>query len=115
MTLQEQLDAVHAELAAEIPDLASQFDADTDEQVRRGVGTGGPQVGDPAPDFELPDQLGRAVRSVELRRNGPLVIAFYRGHWCPYCNLELRALQQHAPQMAALGGFARGDQPASPG
>ena len=81
MTLQDELDAVRTDLAAKIPDLAAQFDADTDELVRRGVGTDGPKVGDIAPDFELPDQLGRAVRSMDLRAKGSLVISFYRGHW----------------------------------
>jgi hypothetical protein len=81
MTLQDELDAARADLTAKIPDLAAQFDADTDELVRRGVGSGGPTVGDTAPDFELPDQLARTVRSVDLRTGGPLVIAFYRGHW----------------------------------
>ena len=81
MTLQEELDSVRAEITAKIPDLAAQFDAETEELVRRGVGTGGLKVGDGAPDFELPDQLGGTVRSVEVRAGGPLVIAFYRGHW----------------------------------
>jgi hypothetical protein len=81
MSLQQELDAVRADITAKIPDLAAQFDADTDALVRRGVGTGGPTVGEIAPDFELPDQFGRTVRSVDLRAKGPLVIAFYRGHW----------------------------------
>ena len=81
MTLQDELNAARADIQAKIPDLAAQFDADTDDLVRRSVGTGGPTVGDIAPDFELPDQLGRTVRSVDLRAQGPLVVAFYRGHW----------------------------------
>ena len=81
MSLQEELNAARVDIQAKIPDLAAQFDADTDELVRRGVGTGGPTVSDIAPDFELPDQLGRTVRSIDLRARGPLVVAFYRGHW----------------------------------
>jgi hypothetical protein len=81
MDLQEELDAVRADITAKIPDLAAQFDADTEELVRQGVGTGGPTVGDVAPDFELPDQLGRTVRSIDLRAQGSLVVAFYRGSW----------------------------------
>ena len=81
MTLQQELNAARADIAAKIPDLAAQFDADTDAMVDRGVGADAVKVGDTAPDFELPDQLGRTVRSVELRASGPLVIAFYRGQW----------------------------------
>ena len=81
MTLQEELNAVHSDFMAQMPDVAGQFDEDTNELVRQGVGTTGPQVGDSAPDFELPDQLGRTVRTVDLRADGPLVISFYRGNW----------------------------------
>jgi peroxiredoxin len=51
------------------------------------------KVGDSAPDFLLPDAHGRLVSSEQLRRDGPLVVSFYRGGWCPFCNAELRALQ----------------------
>jgi hypothetical protein len=81
MSLKAELDAVRADVVAKIPELAAQFDADTNDLVERGVGTEGPSVGDTAPDFELPDQLGRTVRSNELRAKGALVVSFYRGHW----------------------------------
>lgn len=50
-------------------------------------------VGDTAPDFLLPDADGRLVSSEQLRREGPLVISFFRGGWCPYCTAELCTLQ----------------------
>ena len=55
------------------------------------------EVGNPAPDFELPDATGKAVKLSSLLANGPVVITFYRGQWCPYCNLEIRAFQQLLP------------------
>ncbi len=58
-------------------------------------------VGDTAPDFELPNASGGTVRLSELLRSGPVVLAFYRGSWCPYCNTELRGLQQALPQVEA--------------
>ncbi len=103
MTLQEKLEAVQAEITANYPDLAARFDADTKEGVRSGVGSDSLVPGSLTPDFELPDQLGRAVRSSDLRVKGPLVISFYRGGWCPYCNLELRALQDYLPQITEVG------------
>ncbi|RXH24148.1 alkyl hydroperoxide reductase [Bradyrhizobium nanningense] len=57
------------------------------------VASGALQVGDTAPDFLLPDVHGRLHSSEHLRGDGPLVVSFYRGGWCPFCNAELRALQ----------------------
>jgi len=57
------------------------------------VASGALQVGDAAPDFLLPDAHGRLHSSEYLRGDGPLVVSFYRGGWCPFCNAELRALQ----------------------
>ncbi len=51
------------------------------------------RVGDTAPDFLLPDAHGQLHSSERLRGEGPLVVSFYRGGWCPFCNAELRALQ----------------------
>ncbi|GGC76344.1 peroxiredoxin [Chelatococcus reniformis] len=51
------------------------------------------KVGDTAPDFLLPDADGRLHSSDQLRRNGPLVLSFFRGGWCPFCTAELCALQ----------------------
>jgi peroxiredoxin len=61
-------------------------------------------VGEEAPDFTLPDAQGRPVLLSAALRDGPVVLAFYRGGWCPYCNIQLRAYQRALPQIAALGG-----------
>ncbi|MGH8928991.1 MAG: peroxiredoxin-like family protein [Acidimicrobiia bacterium] len=47
-----------------------------------------------APEFALPDAMGRTVRLSDLLAVGPVILSFYRGQWCPFCNLELRALQR---------------------
>ena len=60
------------------------------------------KVGQLAPDFTLPDAFGNPVSVSALLARGPVVISFYRGEWCPFCNIELRALQQALP--AALSG-----------
>lgn len=52
-------------------------------------------VGDPCPDFELPNALSVPVRLSEKLEAGPVVLSFYRGAWCPYCNLEIKALAEH--------------------
>jgi len=61
------------------------------------------KAGDAAPEFTLRDPDGKPVSSRELLGRGPLVISFYRGVWCPYCNLELQALQSALPDIAARG------------
>jgi peroxiredoxin len=61
------------------------------------------QVGDTLPAFRLPDALGKEVSSADLLAQGPLLINFYRGEWCPYCNLALRAMQKHFDDFKAKG------------
>jgi len=61
------------------------------------------KAGARAPAFMLPDADGKLVSSTELLAQGPLVLTFYRGVWCPYCNLDLQALQEVLPQVQALG------------
>ncbi len=59
--------------------------------------------GDRAPEFELPDGDGLMWRSADLLGNGPVVILFYRGRWCAYCNAQLVAVQEVHAQIAAAG------------
>jgi peroxiredoxin len=56
------------------------------------------------PDFELPNADNKTLTLNDLLADGPLVMSFYRGAWCPYCNLELNALQQRLPEITAAGG-----------
>ena len=71
-------------------------------------------VGDTAPDFELPDAQGRTVRLSQMLASGPVVLAFYRGSWCPYCNTELRGLQQALPQVEAAAARLVAISPQTP-
>ena len=64
----------------------------------------GPKIGEPMPDFILPDQRGKLVTLDALCRNGPVVLCFNRGHWCPYCQLALRALAAAHDDVRRLGG-----------
>ena len=75
----------------------------TDELIESGQAQRAKKAGDAAPDFTLLDPDGKPVASHELLAKGPLVISFYRGVWCPYCNLELQALQQALPDITARG------------
>ena len=61
------------------------------------------KVGDRAPPIVLVNAKGQTVDVNTLLKNGPVVVTFYRGGWCPYCNLELRAFQELLPQIIAAG------------
>jgi peroxiredoxin len=61
------------------------------------------RTGDVAPQFELPDAVGNTISLSDLLDRGPVVLSFYRGSWCPFCNLELRALQRELEQAKARG------------
>jgi len=63
----------------------------------------GPQLGERMPSFLLPDENGRLVSLDSLLRSGPVVVSFNRGHWCPYCKLELRSLAGIYPEIERLG------------
>ena len=62
-----------------------------------------PKTGDRLEDFTLPNHLGETRSLAALRERGPVVVTFYRGGWCPYCNLELRAYQAVLPEIKAAG------------
>jgi peroxiredoxin len=83
--------------------------------AQSGIAGGWLQRGDRAPDFALHDATGGGlVESRDLRQRGPLVLCFYRGAWCPYCNLELRAWQQHLAELTDLGASFTAISPQTP-
>jgi peroxiredoxin len=69
----------------------------TEELIASGAAERTLKAGDRAPHFRLNDVDGPAVSSRELLTKGPLVVTFYLGVWCPYCNIELQALQEVLP------------------
>ena len=73
-----------------------------------------PRAGQVFPLFSLPDANGSIVSASELLKRGPLVVAFYRGGWCPFCNLELNALQLALPEINARGGSLVAISPQTP-
>jgi len=110
-----ELVALEQERRAKRPaELQAVMDQATDDLAASGMAGGFLQVGDVAPDFVLPDALGNAVALADLRAQGPVVLAFYRGAWCPYCNLEVQLLQQALPDIQALGATLVAISPQTP-
>ena len=102
--LAAQLENYVGAVERNLPDVANAYQTLIDKLVEAGTGTEAPQVGDPLPAFVLPDEAGQLVSSHELLSRGPLVISFNRGHWCPFCWLELTALGEQFDAIRAAGG-----------
>lgn len=104
MTLTQDLANLAAQNADKIPTAAQAVMAQAGADVAQlGIEDRSLKTGDRLPEFTLNNALGNPVAIADLLQQGPLVIAFYRGGWCPYCNLELRALQQALPAIKAEG------------
>jgi peroxiredoxin len=100
--LQQQIDEFIAEGASWLPtNLLQDLLRPIGQLVTSGAAENALREGEQAPDFTLPDAHGNALRLSHLLRQGPVVITFYRGAWCPYCHLALRAYQQALPQLQA--------------
>ena len=69
-----------------------------------GAGAEAPRVGEVMPDFLLPDEQGRLHSLADFTQRGPIVIAFHRGHWCPYCRISATALAEAYPEIRRHGG-----------
>ncbi|MEL6330742.1 MAG: peroxiredoxin-like family protein [Planctomycetota bacterium] len=90
--------------AAATPEDVRKIWEDGIEAVRdSGVTMQAKNVGDGAPEFELPDARGETVALASLLERGPVVLLWYRGGWCPYCNLTLRGYQEILPQLDDAG------------
>ncbi len=79
------------------------MEAATAQLKSTGIESSALKVGDRAPGLSLPDAKGKQVSLNQLLEQGPVVVVFYRGGWCPYCNLELRAWQAHLAELNSLG------------
>ncbi len=109
MALQVRLDAFKADfvsgrwLRQPTQEVLDTMSRGTAELIATGQAQRASRAGEVAPEFILNNPDGKPVSSRELLARGPLVISFYRGVWCPYCNLELQALQAALPDIAGRG------------
>jgi peroxiredoxin len=109
VSLQQTLDAFKADFKTgkppynAPPEIHPVMERATAELIASGLAGRALKAGDKAPSFTLHDADGVAVSSEVLLSRGPLVLSFYRGVWCPYCNFELQALEAALPAFRAAG------------
>jgi peroxiredoxin len=101
--LNERLAAIFSWAKKSHPDLAAAVDRLIARLKDAGAGTAAPGPGDSMPDFMLPDENGRLVELTDLVRSGPVAICFHRGHWCPYCRLNMVELAKAESRISEVG------------
>jgi peroxiredoxin len=109
MSLQAKLDAFKADFEAGKPpynvppSVIETMHRATAELIQSGAAQRAKRAGDIAPFFSLRDAESNVINSADLLKRGPLVLSFYRGVWCPYCNMELQALEAFKPEFDKFG------------
>jgi peroxiredoxin len=104
MSLREQLAEYRAGWYKRVPPERQAIMQRHIDQLRAGaIARNMLKVGDCAPAIVLTNAKGQTVDVARLLKKGPLIVTFYRGGWCPYCNFELKAYQQILPEIAAAG------------
>ena len=115
-SLASQIEATMNEIMGHAPDEVKEISARAFAEIEvKNPAAKALGVGDEAPDFTLPDVVkGESVSLGRALQSGPVVLSFYRGGWCPFCNLEFRALSQTQPQFRDLGARLIGISPETP-
>lgn len=102
-SLREQLEAYATAGRQIFPAYGEAVDRLVARLNENGGGENAPRPGEAMPPFLLPDETGRLVSLQSLIERGPVAVMFYRGHWCPYCRLNVRAVIQAQDRIKALG------------
>ena len=115
MTLTETLLDYNTKGRAKIPaEVLAVMDTATQKLVSEDLSGKSIKEGDTLPLATLTNVKGEKVTIDALLEKGPLVISFYRGGWCPYCNFELQALQGALPEIKELGASLVAITPETP-
>lgn len=114
-SLQAQLDerrAAFSQMASD--EMKAAFEQGVEEVGESGVMESAMKVGDKAPGFTLPNHAGEPVSLADLLKDGPVVLTWYRGGWCPYCNIQLQAYQEAMPEWEKHGAQLVAVSPETP-
>jgi peroxiredoxin len=111
VSLSEQLRSFAENTRQERPEFVAAVDRLIDRLRRAGAGDSAPKPGESMPGFVLPDENGDRLSLDDLLDEGPVAITFHRGHWCPYCRININALAQAQKELAKGDGQIIGIMP----
>jgi thiol-disulfide isomerase/thioredoxin len=116
LTIREQSEQVKAAAAERLPaHVVEVFDQSIQQLLDEGLPSDVVQVGDTLEPFTLSDATGSLISLDEILQSGPAVIVFYRGGWCPYCNVALRTYQRElVPELPQFGARLVAISPQAP-
>jgi peroxiredoxin len=103
-SLGQQLQAFAGSSRQRRPEFAAAIERLVERLRENGAGESAPQTGDLMPPFYLPDETGHLVSLEQLLAMGPVAVTFHRGHWCPYCRININALARAHEQISTEGG-----------
>jgi peroxiredoxin len=103
-SLDEQLQMFSQSTRQRSPDFADAIDRLVERLRQNGAGGSAPRPGEPMPPFILPDETGHMVSLDDLIAEGSVAVTFHRGHWCPYCRININALAQAHQKISQEGG-----------
>lgn len=84
------------------------------QELAKNMPNPGLKVGDKAPDFSLKNPYGKSIKLSKLLKKGPVILTFYRGAWCPYCNLQMQQLKASVPKFKKYGASILAVTPQKP-
>ena len=102
-SLSERLDTFSKLARSLHPNMQQAVDRLVERLAASSAGENAPAAGDVMPSFTLPDETGRLVSLEDFLAQGPTVVVFHRGHWCPYCRINTRALSEAQNRINAIG------------
>ena len=113
--LKSEIAAYKAAMKEKVPDGVRAIMAQCTTEIKdSGIERGALKTGDMMPDFELNNQHNELRRLSDYLANSPVVLNIYRGGWCPYCNMEMKALQGVQKEIESYGAMLVGMAPETP-
>ena len=113
--LAKQIEQFNNELATQVPqEVLEAFGKSIEDLKTKNIEEKSIKLGAIMPDFSLPNAKNEIIHSKEILKKGKMIIAFYRGSWCPYCNLELKALQEKISEFKEKNATLVAISPQSP-
>ena len=113
--LATQIQQFNIELAAQVPqEVLEAFGKSIEDLKTKNIEEKSIKIGETITNFSLKNAKNEVVNSSDILKNGKMIIAFYRGSWCPYCNLELKALQEKISEFKEKNATLVAISPQSP-